>query len=53
MQPGLARRSTEANVTRKKWCLDANAVAQEKGIEAVTAIVQYSGESSARRVLSD
>ncbi|KIR73278.1 microtubule Associated protein [Cryptococcus deuterogattii CA1014] len=32
----------------KKWCLDANAVAQEKGIEAVLAIVQYSGESSAR-----
>jgi hypothetical protein len=33
---------------RRKWCLDANAVAQEKGIEAVLAIVQYSGESSAR-----
>nr|XP_031863914.1 uncharacterized protein CI109_000558 [Kwoniella shandongensis]KAA5530986.1 hypothetical protein CI109_000558 [Kwoniella shandongensis] len=32
----------------KKWCLDANAVAQEKGIEAVLAIVQYSGETSAR-----
>ncbi|WVQ79695.1 hypothetical protein IAT38_001795 [Cryptococcus sp. DSM 104549] len=32
----------------KKWCLDANAVAQEKGIEAVLAIAQYSGESSAR-----
>lgn len=33
---------------RKKWCLDANAVAQEKGVEAVLAIVQYSGESSAK-----
>ncbi|WWC63568.1 uncharacterized protein I303_106172 [Kwoniella dejecticola CBS 10117] len=32
----------------KKWCLDANAVAQEKGIEAVLAIVQYSGETSAK-----
>lgn len=32
----------------KKWCTDANAVAQEKGIEAVLAIAQYSGESSAR-----
>ncbi|KAK8854575.1 hypothetical protein IAR55_003314 [Kwoniella newhampshirensis] len=32
----------------RKWCLDANAVAQEKGIEAVLAIVQYSGETSAR-----
>jgi hypothetical protein len=34
--------------TRKKWSLDANAVAQEKGIEAVLAIGQYSGESSSR-----
>lgn len=33
---------------RKKWCLDANAVAQEKGIEAVLAIVQNSGETSSR-----
>ncbi|WVR09379.1 hypothetical protein IAU60_006446 [Kwoniella sp. DSM 27419] len=32
----------------KKWCLDANAVAQEKGIEAVLAIVQNSGETSAK-----
>nr|XP_019011711.1 microtubule Associated protein [Kwoniella pini CBS 10737]OCF50492.1 microtubule Associated protein [Kwoniella pini CBS 10737] len=32
----------------KKWCLDANAVAQEKGIEAVLAIAQYSGETSAK-----
>ncbi|WRT68653.1 uncharacterized protein IL334_005632 [Kwoniella shivajii] len=32
----------------KKWCLDANAVAQEKGIEAVLAIVRYSGETSAK-----
>ncbi|ORY29668.1 armadillo-type protein [Naematelia encephala] len=32
----------------KKWCLDANAVAQEKGIEAVLALLQYSGESSSR-----
>lgn len=40
----------EAGLThfRKKWTLDANAVAQEKGIEAVLAIVQYSGESSSR-----
>jgi len=38
----------EANGSRKKWSLDANAVAQEKGIEAVLAIVQYSGESSSR-----
>jgi cytoskeleton-associated protein 5 len=30
------------------WCLDANAVAQEKGIEAVLAIVTNSGEQSAR-----
>lgn len=35
---------------RRKWCLDANAVAQEKGIEAVLAIVQYSGETSAKLV---
>ncbi|WVQ71997.1 hypothetical protein IAR50_001541 [Cryptococcus sp. DSM 104548] len=32
----------------KKWCLDPNAVAQEKGIDAVLALVQYSGETSAR-----
>nr|XP_019044957.1 microtubule Associated protein [Kwoniella bestiolae CBS 10118]OCF23887.1 microtubule Associated protein [Kwoniella bestiolae CBS 10118] len=32
----------------KKWCLDSNVVAQEKGIEAVLAIVQYSGETSAK-----
>ncbi|KAK4685920.1 cytoskeleton-associated protein 5, partial [Tremellales sp. Uapishka_1] len=32
----------------KKWCLDANAVAQEKGIEAVFTIVKESGETSAR-----
>jgi hypothetical protein len=38
----------EADEFRKKWSLDANAVAQEKGIEAVLAIVQYSGESSSR-----
>lgn len=36
--------------SRKKWCLDANAVAQEKGIEAVLAIVTNSGETSARCV---
>lgn len=35
---------------RKKWCLDANAVAQEKGIEAVLAIVTNSGETSAKSV---
>jgi hypothetical protein len=42
--------AVEAYLTpfRKKWTLDANAVAQEKGIEAVLAIVQYSGESSSR-----
>jgi hypothetical protein len=33
---------------RRKWCLDANVVAQEKGIEAVLALVQNSGESSAK-----
>jgi len=33
---------------RRKWCLDANVVAQEKGIEAVLALVQYSGESAAK-----
>ncbi|OCF75746.1 microtubule Associated protein [Kwoniella mangroviensis CBS 8886] len=32
----------------KKWCLDSNVVAQEKGIEAVLSIVQYSGETSAK-----
>ncbi|TXT09213.1 hypothetical protein VHUM_02687 [Vanrija humicola] len=32
----------------KKWTLDANAVAQEKGVEAVLAIVTYSGETSAK-----
>ncbi|KAL7422401.1 hypothetical protein Q5752_003047 [Cryptotrichosporon argae] len=32
----------------RKWVLDANAVAQEKGIEAVLAIVQNSGEMSAK-----
>jgi len=37
-----------ADIYRKKWSLDANAVAQEKGVEAVLAIVQYSGESSSR-----
>ncbi len=35
-------------MSRKRWCLDVNAVAQEKGVETVLAIVQYSGESSAR-----
>lgn len=35
---------------RKKWCLDSNAVAQEKGIEAVLAIVTNSGEMSAKYV---
>lgn len=38
-------------LNRKRWCLDANAVAQEKGIEAVLAIIQNSGESSARYVI--
>lgn len=33
---------------RKKWCLDSNAVAQEKGIEAVLAIVTNSGETGAK-----
>lgn len=33
---------------RKKWCLDANVVAQEKGIEAILAIAEYSGESLAK-----
>ncbi|EIW68411.1 hypothetical protein TREMEDRAFT_71988 [Tremella mesenterica DSM 1558] len=32
----------------RKWCLDANAVAHEKAVEAVLALVQYSGETSAR-----
>ncbi|KAL1407788.1 hypothetical protein Q8F55_007223 [Vanrija albida] len=32
----------------KKWTLDANAVAQEKGVEAVLAIVTNSGETSAK-----
>ncbi|WVN86161.1 uncharacterized protein L203_101322 [Cryptococcus depauperatus CBS 7841] len=35
-------------VLLKKWCLDPNAVSQEKGIEAVFAIIRYSGETSAR-----
>lgn len=32
----------------KKWCLDANAIAQEKGVEATLAIVTNSGETSAK-----
>ncbi|BEJ15612.1 hypothetical protein CspHIS471_0502170 [Cutaneotrichosporon sp. HIS471] len=32
----------------KKWCLDANAIAQEKGVEATLAIVTDSGETSAK-----
>ncbi|KAG8908511.1 Microtubule-associated protein, microtubule dynamics during spindle orientation [Tulasnella sp. 403] len=32
----------------KKIVTDANAVAQEKGVEAICALVQYSGENSAR-----
>lgn len=32
----------------KKIVTDSNAVAQEKGVEAVCALVQYSGENSAR-----
>lgn len=41
--------STWLQLTRSKsWCLDANAVAQEKGIEAALAIVTNSGETSAR-----
>ena len=39
-------------INRKRWCLDSNAVAQEKGIEAVLAVVQYSGESSAKYAVS-
>lgn len=32
----------------KKIVTDSNAVAQEKGVEAICALVQYSGENSAR-----
>lgn len=37
----------------KKIVTDSNAVAQEKGIEAIIALVEYSGENSARYVAMD
>lgn len=30
------------------WCRDANAVAQEKGLEAACALIDYAGKRAAR-----
>lgn len=43
-----AEKIANADFFRRKLALDANAVAQEKGIEAVLAIVRESGENSAK-----
>lgn len=33
---------------RKKWVTDSNAVAQERGVDAVCALLKDSGENAAR-----
>lgn len=35
----------------KKWVTDSNAVAQEKGVDAVCALLKDSGENAARFVI--